>query len=371
MQVKKIERYFLQVIRGKRPGFLAAFIRFILLLASYLFKLAANCRNWAFDHGWLRRYCPPVPLVVSIGNIVMGGTGKTPVTLLLAKEFYDSFPIAILSRGYRSAAEKMAQPICLCNSHGPLYPASFCGDEPFLLAQNLPKAFIFVGKNRHKSSIMAAKAGAKLILLDDGMQHRRLSRDLDIVVMDAGDLFGQGYHLPRGFLREDAHSLSRVHLIVLNHVTSREQFAEAKAQIARYTAAPVVGTHLQVSNIFDFEGQKIDTLLNKKVGVFCGIANPEYFKKTVEGLGAKVIANYCVSDHQHFESATLENFSKNCQQEGAELLICTEKDRVKFSGPLALSLPVAWLQIELSIVEGKDLWDAFISKAKSDVIRRM
>src|SRR5262245_30025473 len=131
MFTKQVESYFIQVIRGNRPGFLAAMLRFLLLLVSFIFQFLAMCRNWAFDHGWLRRYCPPVPLVVSVGNIVMGGTGKTPVTLLLAKEFYGSFPVAILSRGYRSAAENIPQPICLCNSNGPLYPASFCGDEPY------------------------------------------------------------------------------------------------------------------------------------------------------------------------------------------------------------------------------------------------
>lgn len=371
MQLKRVENYFIEVVKGKRSGFIAAILRFFLLILSFIFQLFAKSRNWAFDHGWLRRYCPPVPLVVSIGNIVMGGTGKTPVTLLLAKEFYLEIPLAILTRGYRSTAESIPQPICLSNGKGPLYPASFCGDEPYLLSQNLPEAFVYVGKNRHKTSIMAAKAGAKMIILDDGMQHRRLSRDLDVVVMDASDLFGQGYYLPRGFLREGVESLSRAHLIVLNHVESREQFVDAKAQIAQYSAAPVVGTRMRVSNIFDFKGEKIESLLNKKIGIFCGIARPEYFEKTVENLGGEVVGQYFVSDHCDFDSFALDSFSKHCQSLGAELLLCTEKDRVKFTEPVSLSLPLAWLQIELSIVEGADAWKTFINKAKSDVMRRM
>lgn len=371
MQIKKMEAYFLQVIQGKRTGILPAILRPLLLLASWLFQIFSACRNWAFDHGWLRRYCPPVPLVISVGNIVAGGTGKTPATLMLAKEFEGCFPIAILSRGYRSKAEHGKQPICLCSRKGPHYPASFCGDEPYLLSQNLPEVRVYVGKNRHKSSIMAVKAGAKLILLDDGMQHRRLSRDLDVIVMDARDLFGQGYFLPRGFLRESAKSLSRAHLIVINHVESKEQFLEAKAQVAAYTKAPVVGASIQVSSIFDFEGGKIDTLLNKKVGVFCGIARPDYFEKTVESLGAKVVCRHHVPDHCDFRAAALEEFARESLRQGAELLLCTEKDRVKFTESLALCLPAAWLQMELKIVEEPDIWNAFINKAKSDVMRRM
>ncbi|MBA3603951.1 MAG: tetraacyldisaccharide 4'-kinase [Parachlamydiaceae bacterium] len=371
MKSKKTENYFFEIVKGQRKGFVAAIFRFMLLIFSWIFQCFAWCRNWVFDHGWLRRYCPPVPLVISIGNIVVGGTGKTPMTLLLAKEFYGSFQLAILTRGYRSKAEKLSQPTCLCLNKGPLYPASYCGDEPFLLAQNLPDALIYVGRNRHKSSIMAVKAGAKMILLDDGMQHRRLSRDLDVVVMDVHDPYGLGYFLPRGFLREGAESLSRAHMIVLNHVESTEQFEAAKALVRKHSVAPVVGARANVTKIFDFKGEKIESLVNKKVGIFCGIAHPEYFKKTVEGQGAIVLAQHNVSDHCDFDLIELEKFSKHCLELEVDLLLCTEKDRVRFTDGLTLTLPVAWLQIELSIVENLETWKAFIIKAKSDVMRRM
>lgn len=371
MKLKNTESYFIEVIKRKRPGITAKILRGLLLLFSWFFQWYTICRNWCFDHGWFRRHCPPVPLVISIGNIVAGGTGKTPVTLLLAKEFHGTFPLAILSRGYRSKAEKQKVPTFLCSSKGPLYPASYCGDEPFLLAQNLPEALVYVGKNRHKTSFMAAKAGVKLIILDDGMQHRRLYRDLDVVVMDARDLFGQGYFLPRGFLRESAQSLSRANLIMLNHIETAEQFIAAKAQIACYSKAPVVGARLHVSNIFDFKGEKIESLVNKKVGIFCGIANPDYFEKSVENQGAQIIGKCIVSDHCAFDTSNLEKFAKHCKGLGAELLLCTEKDRVKFGDTLNLTLPTAWLKVELSIVEGAEVWQSFINQAKSDILRRM
>lgn len=371
MKLQNIESYFLEVIKQQRPGISAKILRGFLLLLSWCFQWYTICRNWLFDHGWLRCHCPPVPLVISIGNIVTGGTGKTTVTLLLAKEFHGNIPLAILSRGYRSKAENQKEPTFICSSKGPIYPASYCGDEPFLLAQNLPEALIFVGKNRHKTSVMAAKAGAKLILLDDGMQHRRLSRDLDIVVMDSKDLFGHGYFLPRGFLRESVRSLSRANLIILNHIETSEQFIAAKAQFACYSKAPVVGARLQVSDIFDFKGEKIETLVHKKVGIFCGIANPEYFAQSVENQGAKIIGKCITSDHCAIDQLALDKFAKHCKGLGAELLLCTEKDRVKFGETLNLTLPVAWLKVELTIVEGADVWQTFVNKAKSDILRRM
>jgi len=371
MKSKRIESYFLSVIRRQRNGFIPSVLRFFLLIVSWFFQLFSICRNWTFDHGWLRRYSPPVPLVISIGNIVIGGTGKTPVTLMLAKAFYGSFPIAILSRGYRSEAERRSQPTCLCSARGLLYPASYCGDEPFLLAQNLPKAYVFVGKNRHKTSIMAAKAGAKLILLDDGMQHRRLSRDLDVVVMDSRDLFGQGYFIPRGFLRESPSSLARAHLIVLNHIETTEQFVEAKAQIEKFSFAPVVGARMHVTHIYTFKEEVIPSIENKSVGIFCGIAHPEYFEQTVIGQGAQIIDRYIVPDHRDFDPFVLESFAKRCKEQGAEILLCTEKDRVRFLDNFSLSLPVAWLQIELSIVEGNEIWEEFIEQAKRDMLRHM
>ena len=112
-------------------------------------------------------------------------------------------------------------------------------------------------------------------------------------------------------------------------------------------------------------------MVNKKIGVFCGIAHPEYFIETVEGQGAKVIAQHIVSDHQDFDLVELDNFSNSCLELGVDLLLCTEKDRVRFAESLTLTLPVAWMQIELSIVEGVEEWKTFIHKAKSDVLRRI
>ena len=226
--MKKMELYLKQVISGRQKGVWALCIKAILLPLSWLYRFFIYCRNWLYDRGWMRRYVPPVPLVISVGNIVAGGTGKTPVTLMLAEVFYGRFKPAILSRGYRSKAEKLVAPIFLCEGEGPLFPASYCGDEPYLFAKRLPKALVIVGRNRRKASVLAAKAGAQVILLDDGMQHRRLAKDFEVIVVDAGNPFGNGYFLPRGFLREELHALKRADLIFVNHLEHLEQWSGIK-----------------------------------------------------------------------------------------------------------------------------------------------
>lgn len=369
--LEKVELYFLDIIKGKRKGAVPAFLKMTLHMLSWGFQFGITCRNWAFDRGFLRRYFPPVPMVVSIGNIVAGGTGKTPVTLMIAQEFYRDFVIAILSRGYRSRVEHLRTPITLCQGNGPIHPATYCGDEPYLLAKNLPKAHVIVGKDRHKASNMAARAGAELILLDDGMQHRHLARDFDVVVMDSLDPFGQGFFLPRGFLRESASSLSRAHLIILNHVEDYPRFEEMREQLKDYTSAPVVGTRMEVLNVWDADGQSADSLSGKKVGVFCGIANPDYFHRTVTGLGAEVVCHETIPDHEGLSIERLTVFAQQCKEQGAERILCTEKDWVKFDSKSILPLPVGWVQMRLKLVAGEGEWNQFISHVKSNLSTRL
>lgn len=369
--LSKVQTYFLQVIKGKQKGILSTCLKPILLFFSWIYRVVITVRNWGFDYGWLRQYSPPVPLVVSIGNIVAGGTGKTPLTLMLAQELQQDFSIAILARGYRSPVEHLSTPIVLSKGKGPMHPASYCGDEPYLLSNRLPKAFVFVGKDRQKASNMAAKAGIQVVLLDDGMQHRRLARDLEIVVLDALDPFGQGYYLPRGLLREGLKSLSRADLIILNHVYEASRFNTISHQISSYTSAPVVGMQSEVDQICNFHDEPLALTVPQKVGIFCGIANPDYFYETVKELGFIVVDQYSVPDHESFNFDFLEKFAESCHQKGATYLICTEKDRVKLNSAEAGPLPLAWIKTRLKIVEGESIWKSFIQKTKTDVRSRI
>lgn len=365
----KIEVSYTRWIRNQHHGLLPGLIKGCLRVASWGYSIVSSMRNWMFDQGWLRQYSPPVPVVISVGNIVAGGTGKTPAAQMIAQEFYLGHRLAILSRGYRSKAEKRPLSTVLSRGGGPLYSAAECGDEAVLLSQRFPKAHVYVGRDRLQSSNMAAQDGADLILLDDGMQHRFLARDYDVVVLDAGDPFGQGYFLPRGFLREDLKSLSRADLIILNHSGKGERFTSIAKQIEPYSCAPVVGTTMEVESIVDCEGGLVESIAGKKVAAFCGIANPDNFFETVAGLKAEVVLKNCVSDHFSFTKDQLEKLCKKAREKGAEMLVCTEKDKVKIPDNLVLSLPLVWLKMRLRLVEGEAVWNDFIEKIRKKLSR--
>jgi tetraacyldisaccharide 4'-kinase len=324
--------------------------------------MGLQIRGFFYRLGFIKTYKPIGPVLISIGNIAVGGTGKTPSTLMLAQAFYPHTKIAILSRGYRSVAEKQNEPMCLSKGDGPLHSALYCGDEPRLLVENLPKAIAFVGKNRSRAAQLATEAGAKLILIDDGMQHHKLARDFEVVVMDGRDPFGQGHLLPRGSLRDEPKTLVKADLIILNHIDTPQQYQDAQKQISKYSSAPTVGTKLKVVRIVGFEGKSMETIAGKKVGLFCSIARPDYFEETVKNLGAEIIHRYIIPDHKFFETDEMRKFADECRAKGADLLICTEKDKVKLLGNLSGSLPVAWVQIRLSIVQDEENWDTFITK---------
>lgn len=365
MIATRLELYFKDIVVGRRKGLLPFLIKALLLPLSWLYGFVVHCRNCLYENGWMRRYVPPVPLVISVGNIVAGGTGKTPVTLLLAGAFYEKYTVAILSRGYRSQAEKLDMPVLLCEGEGPIYPASYCGDEPYLFAQRFPKAIVIVGGNRKKASFLAAKTGAQAILLDDGMQHRRLARDFDVVVVDVGDPFGHGYLLPRGFLREDKCSLARANLIILNHIYEHEQFLSVKTQLKTYSSAPVVGTNGRVASIRDLKGLEMNMSPKGKVGMFCAIAHPEYFRRTLEKDGFQVVSEFIMGDHECMPEKELEHFAQTSAEKGAQWLICTEKDRVKLNDDLTLALPILWVQLELGLVAGHEEWQTFLRQAEA------
>lgn len=362
--LERWNQYCVKVVRGQEQGILPSLLKSLMILPSLGMHLVSSCRNWAFDKQYLSRYIAPVPLVISIGNLVAGGTGKTPVTIMLAQALAPEFPTAILSRGYHSPAEHLTLPIALSTGHGPQHPAQLCGDEPYLIAKTVPEAMVIVGKDRIASAQIAAQLGAQVILLDDGMQHRRLARDLDLVVLNARDPFGQGYLLPRGLLRESIHSLRRAHLILINHVQNEEQFDALCKQISYYSSAPVVGMRPELKGLTAYHGEAPTNLQNKRVGLFCGIANPEQFQEGLEKAGATIVTKRLLSDHQGLQTSHLLDFAEHSKQKGAEFLLCTEKDAVKLPDLPNLSLPIIAAQMRLTLISGEIHWSAFLNQAK-------
>jgi tetraacyldisaccharide 4'-kinase len=368
--LSRCELYFLEVIKNKRRGMRASLLKGLLRLLSWPYRLIVSLRNLGFDAGLFKQYHPPIPIVISVGNIVAGGSGKTPTTLMLAKEFYDNSSIGIVTRGYRSIAEKLPLSITLCAGKGPQHSAVYCGDEPFMLAENLPKAFIFVGKDRRQSINLATTAGVNIVFLDDGMQHRQIGRDIEVIVMDVEDPFGQGFFFPRGLLRENPKSLARADLIVLNYINSSEHYQTVKSKVRKYSDAPVVGAKLCIDKMYDLQGQEIHSLKEKRVAVFCGLARPERFLNTIHEMGAKVVAHQFFPDHHHFRSEQIRQLGAKYKECGAEMLVCTEKDKVKLTELSAHQLPITWLKMGLQIIEGRTEWEVFVNMLKKDLAKK-
>lgn len=343
----RIKLYVSQVIKRQHTGFLPTLLKPALWLLSLPFGAIAKSRSWMYDHKYLPSYSIPNATVISVGNIVVGGTGKTPVVLMLAEELSKQATVAILSRGYRAPAERQSQPVILSKGNGPLFPAALCGDEPYMLARRLPQAIVVVGRDRVQAAKMAVEAGAKILVVDDGMQHRRLQRDRDIVVINGEDPFGQGHYLPRGFLRESPEALARADLIVLTNVRDAKHAKELTEKLRRYTKAPIEVAQMKVTALKSANGA-VETISGKRVGLFCAIAHPEAFERTISGLGAKVVTRLILSDHATISKEQLEAFVEESRRCGAEMIVCTEKDQVKLEG-MEFGLPLIWPKIKTAL----------------------
>ncbi len=359
-----MERFFLSIISGKQLGGLALCLKGVLRFLSWLYAPITIARNFCFDKGWRKVLRPHVP-VISIGNLVAGGTGKTPLTLSIAQELLKaSLRVGIVLRGYRSPAEQ-GPPLAVSLGDGPIYPAQVCGDEAVLLARYLPRALVFVGANKQASLRMAIENGAEVILLDDGFQHRAIHRNLDLVVLDASNLFGYGAFLPRGLLRECVHSLSRADFVVVNHVTSDEMELQVKRLLAKYTLAPVLTTCYKVKGLCELSGEPTLTP-DGPVALVSGIGSPEHFFESAASFGLKVADRWELGDHLAPQKEKLLKKAWEWKDKGVCCIVCTEKDSVKWPD-IVLPLPVFYLQVELTYRSGKELLDRGLRTIFSDI----
>lgn len=323
----------------------------LLFPVSLLFRFAAACRNFAYDKKWLKS-AKLSSCVVSVGNIVCGGAGKTPLITLLAKHLGPEKRAAILSRGYLSLNEKEEEG----RKVDPLRPdPRQFGDEPTLLATKLPSIPVWVGKNRIASGLRAEKEGAQLLFLDDGFQYRRLQRDFELVILDGKDLFGRGWFLPSGLLRDSPKRLKEADYIFINHIKDLESFEEAKKRIKKYSKSPIIGVRLVIKT----------SLSGVPVGVFCALGRPGRFVDSVESAGARVLSAEFALDHRSFTAEHLEKFACKCKALGAEKLLCTEKDWVKLPSQLVLPLPVEAVRAEMEVFYGNEQWNQLLQRVKS------
>ena len=375
--IQRVREYVKKIITKEENGFFSLILRLVLRVFSWLFQFVVVVRNIGFDKKWFKTTKTTLP-VVSIGNIVAGGAGKTPVTLKLAKALLKKKKIGIISRGYKSQAEKWKAPKVLMDWKA----SDIWGDEPCLLARNLPQAVVIVGKDRVKAAKLAESKGLELLLLDDGFQHRWLERDYDVVVLNYNDLFGLNAHLPYGLLRESPKGLKRADLVIVNHVKEdleEEEQEELKDRIKKYTQALIILADYRAAKVVTISygnevsdkvkevdkvvSKSLGYLKSKKLGMFSGIAHPESFKESLQELGGEVVSEEVYEDHSALSFALIEAFAKKSERLGAKFLICTEKDYVKVKKEWKFSLPLHYLKMDLKILEKDEkVWDDFVQK---------
>jgi tetraacyldisaccharide 4'-kinase len=380
-QIEELERWGADVIFGRAKGVRAALMRFLMRALSGVFRMIVQIRIWRYRSGWKKQHHLGTQ-VIAIGNITVGGTGKTPVVELLAKSLRDrGRRVAILSRGYKSkkldrpqkwqdkqglAIPGEAMPKVVSTGSALLLDSKFAGDEPFMLARNLDGVAVVVDKNRVKGGLFAVgQLGVDTLLLDDGMQYLDLAHSIDIVLVDAGSPFGTEALLPRGTLREPPKNLRRASYILITKCTDRSN-ETLIARIRRYnrTAEIIECTHgpIYLEEVFTQERQPLEFLKDKWVGAISAIAVPEAFEGSLEKLGARVELRRRFADHYRFSRKEVDTFMHRCVERDMELILTTEKDAVRFPRPSSIDVPVYFLRIEVEILKGQEVWDDLVTR---------
>ncbi|QVL57519.1 MAG: tetraacyldisaccharide 4'-kinase [Simkaniaceae bacterium] len=348
------QTYIIDVIEGRRKG---VFVKGALLAMSGVFEMGVKLRNLAFDRHWFKETKVDIP-VISIGNIIAGGTGKTAFIQRLAKDLRSKGKVSILSRGYRSEIEKVGGSLHLIEQSR--ITPEVCGDEAYLLFKSLPDAVLFVGKDRVLNAQRAVYHEADLILLDDGMQYRSLHRNLEIVMLHGDDLYGRGFFLPRGYLRDSPKRLESADAIIVNHIQDLNHFHEMEKEIGAWTKAPVIGTRMVPEEIETSCGERLPDLKDRRIGVFCGLGKPDSFFKTLSEIGGEIVEKWILPDHIGPTEEELTHFADRCAERGCDIIVCSEKDWVKLPLDLDLPMTLGYLKADLKVVTGKEQYEELL-----------
>ncbi len=328
------------LLSGRDRTLPARTLRGLLSLASPVYGLGTIVRNMAFDRGWktVHRVMRPV---ISIGNLTTGGTGKTPVVAWTVRQLQmTGVQPAIVSRGYRSLD-------------------GVANDEKRLLDILCPH----VPHIQHVDRVAAAQraiveAHAEGIVLDDGLQHRRLHRDLDVILVDALNPWGYGHLLPRGLLREPKRGLQRAGLVLLTRVDQADprSLETLRNEIRRLTGAPLAEVRFVAAGLRTMAGESrpLSSLSPERTGAFCGIGNPLGFRRTLQDAGLEMPDNRfrIFADHHDYSPADLRELGQWVRDQGLEAVVMTQKDQVKL-GDADIGAPLLALELEVDFVSGE------------------
>ncbi len=335
---------------------------------SIPYRSTVQTRNRLYDLGVLKSHTVDAT-VISVGNISVGGTGKTPFVIHLVQHIKElttvkAGKIAVISRGYKGSA--IDTHLVADSKHVRSTPG-LAGDEPVIIAESCPRTTVIVDKDRIRGAQYATdEQRAEIIILDDGFQHRRIKRDLNIVLLDGHNPLGNARVLPAGFLREPVSSLKRADLIVLSKaVGSNDELSERANRLQDLLKKPVIATRLVPKywrRIGPSELLAADQIEGRKVFAFAGIASPESFFTTVSELGAEIVDALPFADHCKYSKSQIDLISNHYVRKRAEWLVTTYKDAIKLPGILR-HLPLYYLDIGLEVAAGEELLDRLLFDA--------
>ena len=354
-----LESFFHQVISPRRPLHLMP-VYGLLRLVSVFYGLGQRMRARLYRHKIFqsrRLNCR----VISIGNLTMGGTGKTPTVMMVADTLRrKGFKPAILSRGYGGQSGESVNVVN--DGQQTLLSPEVAGDEPVMMARRLKDVPVLTGRVRYETGKYAIEHfGADVLILDDGYQHLPLHRDLNILLCDATRPFGNGVVFPAGELREPLSAMDRANVICLTRCGGDSTDRVDGSNIKR---VPVVKTGMRVQSVIELSSGKemeIEIVQDKPAAAFCGIAHPLDFFRTLEQVPVQIVSQNHFPDHHDYSSDELQEIERQAKQAEATMIVTTEKDAVKLKGH-TFDLPVFAVRIALEILEGQEEWDRLLLK---------
>ena len=336
------------------------FLRIIAILffpLVMLYTLVIYLRNKFYDWGWLKSYSVNAP-VISVGNIQMGGTGKTPLVQYLSKKLMDDgYPVAILSRGYRRKGKKR---IIVGSDNIMEIHSENIGDEPSLLKQNLPGVMLGVDASRLQMAREILKQRNDVtFVLDDGLQHRKLRRDMDIVLIDVSRWSRLPLLFPITAFRDVKYSLHRATCIILNENIEQKQNITLNKFLLEKYGKPIFHARIEPQcfiSLVDESEVNLEEFSDKKIFAFAGIGTPSSFLLTLKNLHLNIVGKKYFSDHHDYKIKDLETVQGSANRLGANVWITTQKDAVKIRDLLekwkpASNVEIFYLQTELIIIE--------------------
>ena len=346
---EKIKDYLQFITVKNNKSLLEACFTGMLFILAVIYGAILRFRLFCYDHGLLPVYKSKLK-IISVGNITVGGTGKTPLVAMIAQFLIrKKQKISIICRGYKSMDSK----------------AGFA-DEPMMLKKQIPEANVIIDKNRKQAIINHGEnGGSDIIILDDAFQNCAIYKTLDIVCINCLNPFGNDYIIPRGIMRLPFVYLKRADIFVLTHCSdSNSDLQSIIGVLRKYNRKALICKTKHVPEYFyDFysnQQRALDFIRNKKIAIVCGISQPENFSKMLVSLKADIALKFCYPDHHNFDKKQIKNIFKQCECNNIPLIITTAKDepRLKmvldYDNAFDIDLKILVLKIKIRLEENEE-----------------